>query len=48
VGDKIMFVLRDKASAPTDNGVWIALTPEHQLAQRRELPSMRPIGVLEI
>ncbi|HEX3770467.1 MAG TPA: hypothetical protein VHV30_06370 [Polyangiaceae bacterium] len=45
LGEKIVFVLRDKADAVADNGVWIATTREHHEALRPELPSMRSIGV---
>jgi hypothetical protein len=43
--DKIVFVLRDKAAAVVDNGVWIATTREHHASLKRELPSMRSITV---
>ncbi len=42
---KIVLVLRDKAPIE-DSGVWIATTREHHESLRRELPSMRSIGVL--
>jgi hypothetical protein len=45
LGDKIVFVLREKADAVADNGVWVATTREHHEALRPELPSMRSIGV---
>jgi hypothetical protein len=46
VEDKIVFVLRDRPSAPSDNGVWIATTREHHDSLRREMPCMRSICVL--
>ena len=45
VGEKIMMILRDKAGADPDNGVWIATIPEHHDSLRRELPSLRSITV---
>jgi hypothetical protein len=46
VKEKIVLVLRDKPSAPDDNGVWLATTAEHHASLRREFPNMRSIGVL--
>jgi hypothetical protein len=46
VGDKIIFVLRDKRENPSDNGVWLATTTEHHESLRREFPDMRSIRVL--
>ena len=46
VGAKIVLVLRQKSSAPADNGVWLATTCEHHESLRREFPNMRSIGVL--
>jgi cell division septation protein DedD len=45
VGEKIVMILRDKAGADPDNGVWIATIPEHHDSLRRELPSLRSITV---
>jgi hypothetical protein len=46
VGEKIVLILRDKPSAPADNGVWLATTEEHHASLRREFPNMRSIRVL--
>lgn len=46
VRDKIVLILRDKASNTADNGVWLATTEEHHESLRREFPSMRSIQVL--
>jgi hypothetical protein len=46
VGERIVFILRDKPGSPRDSGVWIATTREHHESLRRELPSMRSIAVL--
>lgn len=45
VGDKIVFILRDRGNSPSDDGVWIATTLEHHESLRRELPSMRDIEI---
>ena len=46
VGDKIVLILRDKPSYPSDNGVWLATTHEHHDSLRDEFPSMRSIQLL--
>jgi hypothetical protein len=46
VDERIVFILREKAGADSDNGVWIATTREHHASLRRELPSLRSIEVL--
>ena len=46
VDEKIVFVLRDRPSHAEDNGVWVATTREHHSSLRRDLPSLRSIGVL--
>jgi hypothetical protein len=46
VGPKIVLVLRDRPTAASDNGVWLATTKEHHESLRREFPNMRSIGVL--
>jgi hypothetical protein len=46
VGEKIVLILRDKASNAADNGVWLATTEEHHTSLRREFPHMRSVGVL--
>jgi hypothetical protein len=45
VDEKIVLVLREKDSAPNDNGVWVATTVEHHETLRKELPSLRSIAV---
>ncbi len=44
--DKIVLILRDRPTAPADNGVWLATTVEHHASLRADFPSMRSIGVL--
>ncbi len=46
VDEKIVLVLRDKASPRCDDGVWLATSSEHHETLRREFPSMRSIEVL--
>jgi hypothetical protein len=46
VEEKIMLILRDKPSAPADNGVWIATTVQHHETLRLGFPQMRSIRVL--
>src|SRR5258707_78594 len=43
VGEKIVLMLRNKATEMQDNGVWIATTEEHHASLRREVPKMRSI-----
>jgi len=46
VQDRIVLILRDKATNTADNGVWLATTEEHHESLRREFPNMRSIQVL--
>jgi hypothetical protein len=46
VENKIVLVLRDKADAAEDNGVWLATTKDHHDSLRGEFPNMRSIRVL--
>lgn len=46
VGEKIVLVLRERANATADNGVWLATSCEHHESLRREFPNLRSIGVL--
>jgi hypothetical protein len=46
VQEKIVLILRDKASTPMDNGVWLATTQEHHQSLLLEFPNMRSIQVL--
>jgi hypothetical protein len=46
VKDKIVFVLRDKATSTSDNGVWLATAKEHHHSLLHEFPNMRSIRVL--
>ena len=41
--DKIVLILRDKATNTADNGVWLATTAEHHQSLSREFPNMRSV-----
>lgn len=45
VGEKIVFILREKDSPPEDDGVWVATTAEHHASLKKELRSIRSITV---
>ena len=45
VGEKIVLALRDKPTATSDNGVWLATTPDHHKSLKLELPYMRSISM---
>jgi hypothetical protein len=45
VDEKIVLVLREKAGASPDNGVWLATTVEHHESLRGDFPNMRSIQV---
>jgi len=46
IQEKIVFILRDSARAPKDNGVWLATTAEHHVSLRADFPNLRSIAVL--
>ena len=46
VGERIVLILRERPNRADDNGVWVAIPQEHQAALRKQLPSLRAIGVL--
>lgn len=45
VEDKIVFILRDKQQAQSDNGIWLATTPEHHSSLKKDFPMMKSIEV---
>lgn len=45
-GNKIVLMLRKKEDFTDDNGVWVATTPEHLVALKKDFPSMRPVKLL--
>ena len=46
-GERIVFILRRKQDPRTlrDDGVWVAMQPEHSAAIRKEFPILRPIDM---
>lgn len=46
VGDKIVFILRDRKTHPEVNGVWIATGREHHKSLKKEFPSLCSVSVL--
>jgi hypothetical protein len=45
IGLKIVFILRKKDDPPShDDGIWVAMLPEHNASVLRELASLRPIS----
>lgn len=46
VEDRIVLILRERPTAPEDNGIWLATTSEHHTTLRKEFPSLRSIGIL--
>lgn len=45
VGPKIVLILRERAPADDDNGVWVATEFEHHASLRAQLRSLRSINV---
>ena len=43
VGDKIVFILRQKGNPLPDDGVWVATTGEHHASLKKDFPSIRSI-----
>lgn len=46
VGDKIVFILSDHTKDRAANGVWIAVSPEHEAALRTLLPNAGQVRIL--
>jgi hypothetical protein len=46
IGEKMVFILRDKKSRPDCNGVWVATNPEHIQNLKKEIPALRSVTVL--
>jgi hypothetical protein len=46
VGEKIVFILRDKKSHPEVNGVWIATDHQHHKSLKKEFPPLCSVSVL--
>ena len=45
VGNKIVFILRDRPKSTEDNGVWLATTVEHHKSLKKEFSNMRSLRV---
>ena len=46
VGDKIVFILRDRPNDPDANGVWLAIPAECQQSLRADFPNAGPVRVI--
>ena len=46
VGEKIVFLLRDRPADPQANGVWIAIPTEFQESLREDFPNAGPVRIL--
>lgn len=46
VGEKIVFILRDKGVDDMDKGVWVVFEKDQETATRRALPLLAPIAAL--
>lgn len=46
VGEKIVFILRDRKTHPEVNGVWIATGHEHHKSLKKDLPTLCSVSVL--
>ena len=45
IGEKIVFLLRDRPGEPGANGVWVAIANEHQDSPSSEFPNARPVRI---
>ena len=43
IGEKIIFILRDRPTSTEDNGVWLATTGEHHQSLQKVFPNMRSL-----
>ena len=46
IGDKIVFILRDKGPTDSDRGMWVVSEKDQTQALLKAFPSLRPIDVL--
>ena|ERR1700722_12261985 len=46
VGEKIVFILRDRESHTECNGIWLATSHEHHKSLKKDFPSMTSVWVL--
>jgi hypothetical protein len=47
VGEKIVFILRDRESWPQDNGLWLCTQAEHHESLRKSFPTMHHLELFE-
>ena len=46
IGEKIVFLLRDRNDEPGANGVWVSIANEHQESLSSEFPNARPVRIM--
>ena len=46
VGEKIVFLLRDRTEDPGANGIWVAIPVEHQASLRSNFPNAKPVRIM--
>ena len=46
VGEKIVFLLRDRPGDPGANGVWLAISNEYQESLSADFPNARPVRIM--
>jgi len=46
LGERIVMMLRNKENHEDDNGVWLAIAPEHHQSLKKIFPAMRPVRLL--
>ena len=46
VGEKIVFLLRDRSGEPDANGVWLAIPNEYQESFSAYFPNARPVRIM--
>lgn len=46
VGERIVLMLRNKENHREDNGIWLAIAPEHQQALKKIFPALRCVRLL--
>ena len=45
IGEKIVFILRERNKPAEDDGIWLATTPVHHASLALDFPSMRSISI---
>ena len=44
--DKVVFLLRDRPDEPGANGVWVAISNDHQESLSADFPNARPVRIM--